>query len=287
MTGLQEKYQWGYSTEYFIAGLYCCHVNNIAYLRKNHRTTAKDMKNIIDSLSEEERKRYDYDLLEQKYTENQNRLVDDEDAIKKIKAKIKDKIILLIAPGKSSISEKDKIIRFVEKKAPVVIAVNALIPDYEYDYLFLTNKIRYDYAKDAYMKQFNKTQKIILSNIKISPEAGELLVNYNRAIKRGWEHFDNAVICCLRLLNNLKVNNIAIAGFDGFKTKYNESYADSALPTINGNVNWEQLNQEIKEIYWNYRQSTSDNINILFLTESYFIAKNDFIYQELPVYFKE
>ena len=110
--------------------------------------------------------------------------------------------------------------------------------------------------------------------------SGELLVNYNRAIKRGWEHFDNAVICCLRLLNNLKVNSIAIAGFDGFKTKYNESYADSALPTINGNVNWEQLNQEIKEIYWNYRQSTSDNINVLFLTESYFIAKNDFIYQE-------
>ncbi len=280
MTGLQEKYQWGYSTEYFIAGLYCCHVNNIAYLRKNHRTTAKEMKNIIDSLSEEERKRYDYDLLEQKYTENQNRLVDDEDAIKKIKAKIKDKTILLIAPGKSSISEKDKIMRFIEKKDPVVIAVNALVPDYKYDFLFLTNKIRYDYAKDAYMKQFNKTQKIILSNIKISPEAGELLVNYNRAIKRGWEHFDNAVICCLRLLNNLKVNSIAIAGFDGFKTKYNESYADSALPTINGNVNWEQLNQEIKEIYWNYRQSTSDNINVLFLTESYFIAKNDFIYQE-------
>ena len=27
----QEKYQWGYSTAYCIAGMYCCHVNNICY----------------------------------------------------------------------------------------------------------------------------------------------------------------------------------------------------------------------------------------------------------------
>ena len=57
MSYFLENYHWGYSTPYFIAGLYCCHVNNIAYLLKNHRTNAKDMRNIIESLTEEERKK--------------------------------------------------------------------------------------------------------------------------------------------------------------------------------------------------------------------------------------
>ena len=35
MQYFQENYTWGYSTPYFIAGMYCCHVNNIAYLLKN------------------------------------------------------------------------------------------------------------------------------------------------------------------------------------------------------------------------------------------------------------
>ena len=56
MQYFQENYTWGYSTPYFIAGMYCCHVNNIAYLLKNHRTNALDMRNIIESLSPEERR---------------------------------------------------------------------------------------------------------------------------------------------------------------------------------------------------------------------------------------
>ncbi len=281
MVGIQENNQWGYSTEYYIAGLYCCHVNNIAYLLKNHRTTAKDMRNIIESLSEEERKKYDYDLLERKYIENQNRLVDDEDTIRSLKKKTKNKTILLIAPGKSTVDEEVRIKQFIKKEKPVVIAVNALFPEYQFDYLFLSNKVRYDYAEYAYLEQFKNTQKIVLSNIKTQPEDGEWIVNYNRAIKRGWEHFDNAVICCLRLLDELRVNNIVIAGFDGFKTRYNESYADSNLPTLNGNIDWEQLNDEIKDIYWDFRKSTADLINISFLTESLFIADNDFLYQKV------
>lgn len=281
MVGIQENNRWGYSTEYFIAGLYCCHVNNIAYLLKNHRTTAKDMRNIIESLSEEERKKYDYDLLEQKYMENQNRLVDDEDTVWRLKEKVKGKTVLLVAPGKSAVDEKIRIKEFMKNENAVVIAVNALLPDYRYDYLFLSNKVRYDYAKYAYFEQFKNTEKIILSNIKTHPENGEWIVNYNRAIKRGWEHFDNAVICCLRLLDDLQVNSIVIAGFDGFKTKYNESYADSNLPTLNGNIDWGQLNKEIKGIYWDFRRATSDSINISFLTDSLFIAETDSLYREV------
>ena len=159
MEFFKENYEWGYSTPYFIAGMYCCHVNNIAYLLKNHRTSSRDMRNIIESLSQDDRKKYDYDLLEEKYIENQGRLVDDEATVKELKKVFKNKRLLLIAPGKSAVQEKKKIEDYIQRNKPVVIAVNALLQGYTYDYMFIANRARYDYAKEAYSEQFGNTKK--------------------------------------------------------------------------------------------------------------------------------
>lgn len=271
MTGFQEKYQWGYSTAYCIAGMYCCHVNNIAYLQGNHRTNAKDMRNIIESLQPNERKKYDYDLLEQKYIENQDRKIDDEQAMMTLESLLgtnadTPRKVLLIAPGKSAIQHHNDVQAFIEQEAPYVIAVNALLPQYDYSSLFITNSGRYEYAKTAYSEKFKGTNKILLSNIKTQPEENEVIVNYNRAIKRGWPHFDNAVICALRLMDRLHVKQVYLAGFDGFKSRYNESYADESLPTLNPNGEWNKLNEEIKDMFQDVQNTTK--LEITFLTES-------------------
>ena len=270
MTGFQEKYTWGYSTPYFIAGLYQCHVNNIAYLQKNNRTNARDMSNIIASLSQIERRAYDYDLLEKKYLENQDRIIDDSVAISILRKSFNGKKILLLAPGKTIITEKDRIKAYMKKENPVVVAVNAIHKDYDCDYIIFINSVRYQYAKESYGKEFSEHKKILLSNIKTAGAEDELIVNFNSVIKRGWEHFDNAVICCLRLLNKLDVSNVALAGFDGFKTAYNESYADSSLPTLNPNGKWAELNEEIKDMFNDFVISSKDKMNIKFVTESIF-----------------
>ena len=270
MEYFQENYTWGYSTQYFIAGMYCCHVNNIAYLMKNHRTTSKDMRNIIASLSEEERKKYDYDLLEEKYLENQNRIVEDEDALAKLKQEFGEREILLIAPGKSVCAEEENVKRYIRERNPIVIGVNAIIPRYEYDYLFIINPVRYFYAKETYTEQFHRTKKILLSSIKTVPGENETIVNFNRVIKRGWKYFDNAVINCLRLLEQMRIKNIAIAGFDGFKHKYNESYADVSLPSLNHDNDWDELNREIKDMFKDFRAAMNYNAIFRFVTPSEF-----------------
>lgn len=269
---IREKYSWGYSTQYFVAGLYQCHVNNIAYLRKNHRTNARDMRNVIASLGVEERRHYDYDLLEKKYLENQNRLIDDEEARKQLREEISNKSVFLIAPGKSSIKELKRIKKYIADEKPFVVGVNAILPVYAdtYDAVFFTNIIRYSYAQEAYTDIFCKIKRILLSNIKTLPSQNELLFNFNLAIKRGWEHFDNAVICALRLLDRLGISHVAIAGFDGFKNEYNESYADPSLPTLNPDGKWEELNAEIRDMYRDVKDSTADHMHITFITESVF-----------------
>ena len=270
MTGFQEKFSWGYSTPYFIAGLYQCHVNNIAYLQKNHRTNARDMRNIIASLSQTERRAYDYDLLEKRYMENQNRIIDDSRSLRKLQEVFGDRKILLIAPGKTIINDKQKIQNYIKKENPIVIAVNAIHKDYECDYIAFINTVRYQYAKESYGRQFSEHKKILLSNIKTEGNDDELIVNFNSVIKRGWEHFDNAVICILRLLNKIDVKNVALAGFDGFKTAYNESYADSSLPTLNPDGKWTELNEEIKDMFKDFVMSSKDKMHIEFITDSIF-----------------
>lgn len=270
MPYFQENYSWGYSTPYFISGMYCCHVNNIAYLQENHRTNAQDMRNIIESLELEDRRHYDYDLLENKYLENQNRIVDDADLFVQLEEIFKNRTLLLIAPGKTCETKKEQIQAYIKEHNPIVIGVNAINPSYTYDYLFMVNMVRYQYAKDIYPAQFKNTQKILLSNIKIEPSENEWIINFNRVVKRGWKYFDNAVINLLRLLDKLHVSDVAIAGFDGFKHHYNESYADQLLPTLNPDNHWDELNEEIDAMFQELKASIDGQMNLVFITESIF-----------------
>lgn len=266
----KENYEWGYSTPYCISGMYCCHVNNIAYLLKNHRTSAKDMRVIIESMSPEDRRKYDYDLLEEKYIQNQSRYVDDSKAIALLKNTTGKRTPLLIAPGKSSLDYQEKVQEYIKVNHPVVIGVNAILPGYKYDYLFFVNPARYEYAQNSQPAVFASTEKILLSNIKNRPEGKELIVNFNNVIKRGWKHFDNAVICALRFLDKLEVTNVSISGFDGFRNKYNESYADEYLPSLNPDNQWDELNDEITSMFVDFKKNAVSCKNIYFVTDSLF-----------------
>lgn len=265
-----ERFKWGYSTSYFIAGLYCCHVNNIAYLLDNHRTGAKDMRKIIESLPPADRLKYDYDLLESKYLENQSRYVDDAAVCEELSAKLRGRKIALIAPGRRSVECADKIKGYIRDNNCIVIAVNALLGEYDYDYAFFVNPARYEYASKAQPEKFDSAERIILSNISGYNAEKDHKVAYDHVIKRGWKYFDNAVICCLRLLEYLGVEGAAIAGFDGFKNIYNESYADPMLPSLNTGGDWDALNEEIRAMFRAFREEARVCRNIEFLTDSYF-----------------
>lgn len=266
----QERYSWGYSTPYFISGLYCCHVNNIAYLLNNHRTNARDMRLIIESMDPEDRKKYDYDLLEEKYLSIVSRRVDDSAAAEELKRAFRGRELLLIAPGKSVITERERIGAYIREKKPVVIGVNAMVSDYAYDYVLYVNPARYDYARVTAKERFDAPRRIVLSNIRTEAEGNELIIGFDHAAKRGWEHFDNAVICCLRLLDWLGMEGVTVAGFDGFKHVYNESYADPLLPSLKTDGRWDELNEEIRDMFREFRQNAVSCREVRMLTESYF-----------------
>lgn len=270
MTTFQENYVWGYSTPYCIAGMYQSHVNNIAYLLKNHRTNSRDMRNVIESMPVEDRRKYDYDLLENKYLENQAMKYDDSASMDALKKVLTGRNVLLIGPGKTTRDEYERIRAYIDEKDPVIIFVNALNPLYEGDYLFLISSIRYDYAQEVHGDQFKSVKKILLSNIKREPLKDELIVNYESVIKRGWNYFDNAIITCMRLMSRLSAKNVGVAGLDKFLSDYNESYADPYLPTLSTQHDYDLLNREIQSILDDFVATVGDSMNIEFVTTTPF-----------------
>ena len=266
-----EKYEWGYSTPYFIAGELCSHVNNVAYLLKNHRTNSKELHNIIESLEPDMRLKYDYDLLEEKYVENRNYSIDDTCSFEALRRIFEGKSVLLIAPGKSVTTNKYEALvkNYIEAYSPLVVGVNALQSQYDMDFWFVMSDARYEYAMGKYPDKFSKTKKIVLSNISKEYYGDDYVIEYNRVIKRGWEFFDNAAITCLRLMDKLGVSHIAIAGFDGFKKDYNESYSDEYLPTISPD-NFEKINIEITEMYRDFLNKRESGAEVEFITASIF-----------------
>lgn len=266
---IQKDHSWGYSTPYFISGMYSVHVNNINYLLKKHNLKAKDMNIIISNIDKNAEKRYDYDKLENLVINYQSKDIDDSSNIKNLQDAFKGKKILLVAPGSSINKESAKIADFISSFHPIVICVNSLIPELNPDYLFFSNILRYEYAEEKYPELFDKYKRIITSNIKLNPSDDEFTINYHQLIKQGWKNFDNSTIMCLRLLAKLHVKDISIAGLDGYDLKNTtvSNYVDNNI-LINLSVDDKRcLNEELAEMINDY--CALNDVEIHYITNSH------------------
>ena len=124
MDNIRTKCSWGYNTEYFIAGAYGCHVDNIQYLLQKNSMSSKDMRYILNQIGATSRKKYSRDLLEKTYIDYVSSEIDDKETIEELKNKLQGKDILIIAPGLSVKVENDKIVEFIREKKPIVISIN-------------------------------------------------------------------------------------------------------------------------------------------------------------------
>lgn len=267
---MRARCSWGYSTSMFIAGCYSAHVNNISYLLKKNCISSKDIRYILNKIGEDNRKRYHYDLLESTYLELLNSAYDDKENLRNLREKLKEKKILVVAPGKSAHTQETVIQQFIEMKNPVVITVNFLHEHLKSNYMFLSNANRMRYwSCDS---QYESVEKIMTSNLSKSARRSDYVISYSRLIKCGWENMENSMILLLRLLDFLSVGEINIAGFDGytFKAEGNGNYAQTSLELDNAFENAVFVNQEITEMLLDFNKCRQSQADIKFITPSRF-----------------
>lgn len=268
---LGENYQWGYSIPFFIAGIYCTHVNNIDYLKKHHRTLARDMRIIIESIDPEKRRAYDYDNLEKIYVDYQNRIVDDRRALTELQERFGGREVLLLGPGRTLTTCRDAIEKYRSGRNVLTVGVNAVPEDMKCDAYFFSAASRYMYANETRGDIMRRVPVILTSNIKREADERELIVNFNLLCKLGWKFFDNACIMALRLMAKLRAAQIAFAGFDGFpeddtKSFYADKISQPAVP-LEKRI---QINADIADMLRDFVESDRGRTPIKFITPSRF-----------------
>lgn len=267
--GFHNQYEWGYSIPYFLAGSHSAHVNNISYLSTKAGIVSRDINFLLNRLDPSERKRYDYDLLEKTYLEYLNTICDDNQAIMELKKALSGKNILILLPGHSIVTHRATIQNFCEENQPVVISVNLLSADYPIHYAYFSNKNRYQYWRSA--THFHDYKKIVTSNVTTAPEKDQFIIDFSRLVKCGWEQLDNSGILLLRLLDQMDVRSIAIAGFDGYNHNNNsQNYVQKAMEKTRNTLNAEEANKDIKSMLEDYINTRRSNCPIQFITPSHF-----------------
>ena len=272
MDNIRTRCSWGYNTSYFIAGSYGAHVNNIQYLLGKSSIQSKDIRYILNTIGEMQRKRYDYALLEKTYVEHLMSIVDDSLGISELKRSLGDKDILIIAPGSTATDQLDIIRRYIQLQSPVIISINFIHEQLNADYVYMSNIKRY--SQWINREEFIKHKKILASNIKqCAEDETEIIVSFSRLIKCGWEHMDNSTILLLRLLDEIGVKSIAVAGFDGYGDSGTKqtNYATEDLEKITVRENAVRLNEEISSMLRDYKMTREHpNTLVTFVTSSRF-----------------
>lgn len=257
----KQQNEWGYSIPSFMAGIYKAHPNNVIYLTEKFRLRTKDIRHIIARIDEGSRQTYNYDNIQHIYIDYSAHQIDDKNSIALLKEKFADKLVLVLVPGNSIHSHREKILHYVEEIQPIILSVNfdgsILKPQFE----FYGNIRRYEKSKKK-----EGVTRIISSNI-VTEDEDDISVNYYDLIESEGVYFDNSTIMLLNLLKRLDIKRIAIAGFDGF-SESGKDFVDNSFYGVRFHGKYQQINTDMEKSLRKFWRDRQDSTQIQFLTPS-------------------
>ncbi|TXJ34374.1 hypothetical protein EPJ71_00465 [Brachyspira aalborgi] len=265
---IRNTYSWGYSFNGFLAASNDCHPTYVKYLIDKNTISVNSINKILQKIDRDKKTIFYGDLIEKLYSDFLNNEIKDNKSIDYIFNKVNNRKILIIAPGGSVNNEKNKIDKFISDNNPIVVSINYYNENLKTDFIFINNAKRYNQMAEFIDSGKNEIEFILTSNITvISSKENYHLINYSDYLVEG--DFEiimhNATLMFIKLLKNMNINNLYIAGFDGFSSNSGNNYVDKYL-SYNTNINFEKQNRLIGEKIIQFQKY----INITFLTKSYY-----------------
>lgn len=214
---------WGYSVPYYLAAINNCHPNYAGFLTEKATLGVTDMNNILAHIQPNDKTKFNQKVIEQLYQQYQNHTINDTLSKENLRKQLTNRQVLLLAPGKSIKEQHNQIEEFIRTNNPIVIAVNFLPELIQTDYIFISNAKRYQ-ALSATSQCL-----IITSNISAGQHNNIYPINYNSLIDTAYSEPDNAGMMSLRLLYQIGIRNVTLAGFDGYTPNLQQNYASRQL----------------------------------------------------------
>ena len=288
---------WGYNLFFYLAASNDCHPNYVADLMNKKTLSIKSINELLSRLEGEKKLLYDKKYMEDLYLEYQSHDIDDTDAIKRLSARFDSlstdifeyegdhehnvdgtnvqKNILVIGPGSSVSTEREKLDAFIEKTREAdgdenleIIAINYIPSEIPIDMLFISNSKRYLQMSSALARLISteavdtkpkydengmpieeasdRIQIIATSNVTSKRIDFDYTLNYSSLIDEDADIIDNSFIMLLKALVKAGVKKVNVAGFDG--------YSEDKLNFINPEMEYtfikdrtEELNQYAKD----------------------------------------
>jgi len=256
------KYNWGYSIPYYLAAVKDCHPNYANHLLSKQTITVTQINELLDKIPNNDRTLYNKELIENIYLNYQRHFIDDILSIEKLVDIVKNKKVLLIAPGKTIETQRKLIDDFIDSNNPCVISINFIPDNINIDAVFISNLKRFSNIEN--IEKINK-EVFITSNISVDTTSNYNILNYESLLLSNKDIIDNSGLMLIKLLSKY-INNIYLAGFDGFSSNILDNYTDD---TMFNNYNNEEMIIKTKLIQEELNK-IKENINIEFITDTFY-----------------
>ena len=247
---IHSKTPWGYNLPYYLAASLRCHPNYAAFLSDKGTVPIAAISDILSSVPEEKKSTYDKLLIQKLYLTYLADKVDDSQTLRKLQEEIGQRTVLLLGPGSTMYTEREKILNYIAENNPYIVSVNFRPKRIAVDKVFISNIRRFE-------EQSDYSNVIITSNIKNTnlPQ-----LDYSSYLNDSAQA-DSALLMILQVLIRIGIKSISCAGMDGYgEFKTNFYRADiSAQPIISGE---DRRNEDISAEL----QRLSEKIGIHFIT---------------------
>lgn len=261
---IYRKQYWGYSLFYFIAAEAGCHPNYVRYFQDKNTLSASQIREIVHSLKNEKKLLFDAEYAREVYLDYQKVSCDDEQAVKRLRENFTGRKILVVGPGRNFIRQQKRVLKYIEKEQPIIIAVNFVPEKIKADYIFLTNSRRYTEMMSR--AESDNIKVIATSNVTKTKGSFDYVVRYESLIDTETEITDNSLVMLLKLLLHCGVEKVSLAGFDGY-SKRTDNYFDTSREYGFVKEKAEYLNDYVSK----FIGSIAGSLHVDFVTESRYI----------------
>lgn len=220
---IHSEFYWGYAPEFYLSSVNHCTPSYASYFYDRHMLPIDQVSELLGMIDEEQKISFDQVYAENLYRRyNEEKTVDDQVIVEELQKELSGKRILLIAPGKSIVEQKEKIYLKCKEENVISIGLNVL-NGFDTNYVLATRE-------EVYAQALKENRNVIVaSNLSKGGRGNVKVLNYSRWIEVDEETHDSSTVIILNLLRSFNVKEIIMAGFDGFSVDINANYYDISM----------------------------------------------------------
>lgn len=220
---LHGEYNWGYAPEYYLSAINGCSPTYASYFFDKHMLPIDLVNELLKKLAPDKRISFDVTYAEKVYKNfNEEKEVNDQIVIQELKEKLAKKKVLMVAPGKSILDSKQRLKEYINDKIDIFSIGLNIYKEFDFDCVLVTRE-------EVFQEIFDKKNVIVGSNICKMQNVKAGIINYANWVIEKDRVYDSSFVIAMRLLEYCGVNEVMLAGFDGFSNDINGNYYDPCM----------------------------------------------------------